>query len=657
MKSIMLATSFFRSLFNLLLIAMIFSSFMVEQVEAQNETQGLRQLFHHIGNLDLDSIRAAVEKEPALLTQQYSRNKRTPLHEAINTGNDTVVDLLLELGAPTDAVDRHKLTPLHFALSRRQPKIIKSVMAKTENINRTDGRRKATPLMFFVMHRHDDMDLLKTMLQRGADVNLVNSSKQTALHIACYNKQLESAKALLEAGADLEPQDNNANTPLLAGCMISPELTSELLSRGADPLATNRQGQTALHLICQASWPNSDWDSKLGNQTFVKLLAKFDQVDQKDQHKMTPLALAVFSRSPKLIKQLIARGADTNVQINGRRTGTGDRALISLAATYGDADSIQALIDGGSSVNVVNALGQTPLHSVAAMGGDRFGRHQDEKSIELFTKAMRTLLAAKADPNAKNKRGQTPLALAASRDFFAAVELLVDRTDELDFELAGGSLLHWAAQNGMVKTSERLLETKKVDVNAIDSNGQSPLQVAAQNGDSKVIELLIANNANLDFLDNDGATALLLAASGGKSDVVKKLIAGGADTKKLDSSGHSALHLAAWAGDPKSISALLEHIKIADSITSSGYTPLHAAAWNGRELAIGALLAGGADPNVADSDGWTPLHKAAYRGHAKAVKTLIENGADKSIKNGVEMTALQLAKSNGKSEQIEPLLK
>ena len=657
MKSPLPRGPLFADFFVVVFIALLFSGVGLQHVEAQ-DAQRLTTL---ITNQDLAGIRAAVTQEPALLTKPDSRTKLTPLFAAIHGGQPEVVDLFLELGAPTDARNPQRQTPLLFALTRRQPDIIKSVLAKTEDVNQRDGRQQSTSLMYAVMHRNGHPKLLDAIIEKGADINLKNSRKQTALHVACYYNNIEAAKAIIKAGADLDLQDNNSNTPMLAACTASPELVSAMLSKGADPKSTNRQGQTALHLACQASYPQSVWDSDLGFRTFEQLLSKFDDVDLKDKQKETPLAKAIYSQSSARVKSLIDRGADPNIETNGKRYGLQDRSLVSIAASFGDADSVEALVNGGAKVNIVNAQGQTPLHSVAANGGSVFG-DPDEATIKRFTQTVEVLLAAKADPNTKNKDGQTPLALAASRDFFSAVELLVDKTDELNLELADGSLLHWAAKNGLAKTSKRLLaqsdggDTVAAELDATNSVGQTPLQVAADNGNAEIVRLLIAKKAKLDHVDDDGSTALLIAATAGEAEVVAALLGAGADTAKLDSSGHSALHLAAWGGNPDVIKELLSQMKVSESITKSGYTPLHAAAWNGHGLAVAELLKGGADPNVADSDGWTPLHKAAYHGHAKAVKALVEKGADKSLKNGVEMTALELAKSNGKAKEVASLL-
>lgn len=206
---------------------------MPQCIELKPKNQ--QQLSNLINNQDLESIRAAVAQEPGLLTKKDLRTKQSPLFDAIQSGHNSVVGLLLELGAPTDALNARKQTPLHFALTRGKPEIIKTVLAKTKNVNQPDGRQRATSLMYVIIYRNGDPELLKGILEKGADINLKNSRKQTALHIACSYSNVPAAKVLISAGADLNSQDNNSNTPLLAACTSSPALVSEMLAKGAGP--------------------------------------------------------------------------------------------------------------------------------------------------------------------------------------------------------------------------------------------------------------------------------------------------------------------------------------------------------------------------------------------------------------------------------------
>ncbi|MDG1875527.1 MAG: ankyrin repeat domain-containing protein [Mariniblastus sp.] len=609
----------------------------------------------------VDALRQAIDEKPSLLNGPFA-NQQFPLHFAIQSVKPDVVDLLLQLGASTDVKDSQKRTPLHVALQRGNERMTYSVLAKTKDVNAVD-RANSSCLIYAVMYQ-PSLAVIEALIQKGADLNLKNSSKQTPLHTACYFNRPAAANKLVDAGADLSARDNNANTPLLVACMTSPSLTRAMLAKGADPEAINRQKQTALHLASQSSYFNrgsnskdndQQWGSDFGFETFQILLREFDEVDVQDGQGRTPLNQAVSTGNPNVIKALIQRGADPNHELAGR--GGGQRSpMVCQAAEVGSCEALVALIEGGANVNVTNQLGDNPLHLAAQGGGNIFeAKTNSANSENPFLRAIRVLLSAKTDANLKNAAGQTPIHVAAQRDFFAAVEVLVEKTKSLDFDLGTGSLLHWSAQNGMPKTAARILSLPATDVNQIDSQGHSPLQVAAEFGNPQLVEMLIASDARVDQVDQDGATALLIAATSGHAAIVRLLLGQGADWGKLDESGQTALHLAAWNGHAKVVDELLKKSDDASPKTKTGYTPLHASGWQGHAEVVERLLVAGAEPNVADSDGWTPLHKAAYRGHADAVKALLRHGANKSLSNGVEMTALQMAENNGQAAVAELL--
>ena len=634
-----------------LLIAVVFPQASTGQ---SNNLQNL------IVQNNIAGVRAAIEKNPKLLEQKLA-SQLVPLHYAIQQVKPDVVDVLLELGAPTDVKNSRKRTPLHVAISRGNERMTKSVLAKTKNVNAVDGS-KASCLMYAVMYRQSD-EIIDALMARGADLSLRNSSRQTPLHIACYYNRPKTAEKLIAAGSDLTAVDNNSNTPLLVACMISPALTRVMLAKGADPLVRNRQKQSALHLACRASQFNrsansrnsQQWTSTFGLETLQLLLQKFDDVDIKDGQGFTPLGMAVIAANPDVIQALIQRGADPNYVRVGQGGGQ-DSPMVCQAAQFGQHEAIAALIKGGAKVNSTNPMGENPLHLAAQAGGNMFGSNSNSaQAAKPFLETIQVLLDAKTDPNLKNQQGQTPLHVAAQRDFFAGVELLVNKTKDLDFDLGTGSLLHWSAQNGLANTARRLLSGKISDLNQTDAKGRTPLQVAAEFGKTEIVTLLIRKGAVIDHVDQNETTALLLAATNGYPQIVRALINAGAEAGLLDESEQTALHLAAWNGHAEVVSELLKDTAEANPKTRSGYTPLHAAAWQGHAAVIQQLMAGGADANVTDSDGWTPLHKAAYRGHADAVKTLLAGGADRSLANGVGMTALEMAQSNSKPEVVELL--
>ena len=606
---------------------------------------------------DAEGVRKVIQSGPAsLIKANLPMSKLAPLYFAIQNKKVESAKVLIDLDAPLVSVNRRKQSALHLAISRHESEIIKTIIEKADDVDYRDNGR-ATPLMYSVMYSDDNsIGLIDLLLAKGADVEATNANRQTALYLACHYNRKEIAKHLLNLGAKVSVIDKQGLTPFLAACSRDVSLVELLLDNGADPLMRNLRGDTALHLACGSYKP----------KITARIHQYFNDVDVLNGQFQTPLLMSVMNGNMASVKLLIERGADLqrydSTRANPQTSSQTFLPLMHFPATQGQTKMLKLLIESGASINGKDSSGNTPLHASVNAGANNaksepisFDGKNNQTQSNRFLTNIELLVAAQANLTAKNKDGETAVQLAAQQDYFAAVEMLVDGSETLDFEVGNGRLIHWAAKNRLVKTMNRLLEKDRTPEEDLDELKRSPLHYAAGNGSMLIVEMLIKQGFDTDAKDIDGATPLMMAAAGNHADVVQTLLVSGVHLD-TDSSGQTAVHLAAWSGASEVIEVLSRTTDVDNLKTATGYTPQHAAAWQGHAKVVGQLVLAGADPNAADSDGWTPLHKAAFRGHAEVVKVLLEKGADKDLKTAAGSTAFSMAEGN-KKKDIADLLR
>ena len=145
-------------------------------------------------------------------------------------------------------------------------------------------------------------DITQVLLAYGAKPDVKNDAGQTPLHLLLERDLFDEddipglVRSLLDRGADVNAQDQNRETPLLlAAERHMDKIARILLERGADPNVKNTRGKTPLHLLLERHLD----DHGDVNDTLVVgrlLLERGADVNAQDEDNTTPLYLAYRHR-------------------------------------------------------------------------------------------------------------------------------------------------------------------------------------------------------------------------------------------------------------------------------------------------------------------------------------------------------------------------
>ena len=164
------------------------------------------------------------------------------------------------------------------------------------------------------------------------------------------------------------------------------------------------------------------------------------------------------------------------------------------------------------------------------------------------------------------------------------------------------------------------LLTRGMDVNTLDPQGQNGLIVAILEPSPKVARMLVdAPKIDLNALNANGESALMLAALKGQLDLAVQMVKKDADVNKT---GWTPLHYAASSGQLPLIELLIQNHAYIDAESPNGTTPLMMASMYGTPAAVKLLLGEGADPQLKNQQGLSAA-EFAKRANRQDVAELI----------------------------------
>lgn len=313
---------------------------------------------------------------------------------------------------------------------------------------------------------------------------------------AVYMEDQVTLEHLVKQKADLESVDETGATPLhIASTQCKPHTVKWLISRRADLCAMDQHGFSAL-----------TWACVKGHRTVVtELLAGRAPPDEplmwwRDKGQAltassgkTPLSLTCERGHLDCVEELLLRGAHIDSK---NRDGT---TPLMSAAHHAETEIVSFLLNRNVPVNSVDAEGWTPLmYSVNAPlpGLGEAGEQRVLLDGAVGRKSTTELLLLhKADCNAETPDGLTPLAIAAGQDRPQAVKRLLEGRASCNAVTAKGQSPLLLAAGADLPNVVRALIMAAAEVNQVSGKGESALLIAEKYGYKEVVDLLKKSGA------------------------------------------------------------------------------------------------------------------------------------------------------------------
>ncbi|KAK0175380.1 hypothetical protein PV327_009132 [Microctonus hyperodae] len=561
-----------------------------------------------------------------LQSLSQARRGKIPLLLAVEAGNQSMCRELLAQQAPeqlrstTPAGD----TALHFAARRRDVDMVRILVDYGAQVDMQNGEGQ-TPL--HIASAEGDETLVKYFYGVRASASIADHQDRTPMHLAAENGHASVIDLLAEKfRASIFERTKDGSTLMhIASLNGHSECANMLFKKGVYLHMPNKRGARSIHTA-----------AKYGHVGIIStLLQRGEKVDATTNDNYTALHIAVESAKPAVVETLLGYGAEVHVR-GGRMRET----PLHIAARVPDGDRCALmLLKSGAGPNLTTDDGQTPVHVAASYGN---------------ITTLRLLLEDGGDPMFKSKNGETPLHLACRGCKSAVARHLIQFIkDKRGAEVAtsyvnsltneGASALHYAAQIDPKEVIEpgddravvRALLESGADVSLQTRQAQeSAFHYCAIAGNNEVLSEMISHMSATEVqkaLNKQSAvgwTPLLIAAHRGHMDLVTNLLANHARVDVFDLEGRSALHLAAEHGYLQVCDALLASKAFINSKSRVGRTALHLAAMNGYTHLVRFLVQDhSAAIDVLTLRKQTPLHLAAGSGQLEVCRLLLELGA------------------------------
>jgi ankyrin repeat protein len=494
---------------------------------------------------------------------------RTPLHWAcVSATREDDIKLVIN-GSDSGAVDILRATPLHLLCLNVDILRATHLLWLNDDIPCKDLLKRSfveakdkaghTPLMNASMT--GCRKLVEALLHEGANKEAFNNNQQTALHLAVLNDQEEVVKYLLDEEVNIDAVDcNNANSLHLTaalGTWKSSLIAQMLVEKGIDTMHRNAEDLTPLNLAVRHSHSlvvNLLRENNFSNDVYeyedLELYREFRRNLQWCQDNQENLMLESLQAKTKIDIERIVSGTDKegNTQLH-------------LAVQQEQLELVEFLLGDKADVNKANKKGFTSLHLAAQKGNFsicstllKYGADVNQKFPvdrgtalhyavhRLPTKFLELFLQNKAQIDIQNYDGITALGMAARYGNEDKTTLLLEKGADPNLRNKFGETVLEIVCTGNVFMGARLLIQAGAVVEPEKEYTGILLAVAEDQDDKKIVELIA--EACPDQLKLYGSALHAAIRRGYHIETIRRLLDAGGSPHWQDEYGWSAFDLA-----------------------------------------------------------------------------------------------------------------
>nr|XP_015803847.2 ankyrin repeat and EF-hand domain-containing protein 1a isoform X1 [Nothobranchius furzeri]XP_015803849.2 ankyrin repeat and EF-hand domain-containing protein 1a isoform X1 [Nothobranchius furzeri] len=602
-----------------------------------------------------------------LINLTEPKENRGVLHQAVSTGKEELIDLLLSKGATPNVQNTQGQTPVMLAAERGNHIMMTKLIQKQADMRLLDAEGRGV-LFYCNYPTRYHIRCLQLALQNQADINNVSRNGDHVFLVMCKKAHEVTPQCLMMLDAGVDPNTVNQKTrrtALMEAAQVgSLQLVRAILRKGGDPSAVDKKHLTAAHYAAMGGFLQviqvlsayfADFNvisydgctplhyaAAEGNASCCKFLAQRGcDPKLKNQAGLLPLQIAKDSNHQAAAKQLSEAGKQHS---KGHKSGgslLSARWFLTLHdwSNEFEADLRKAFesrdtVTIGTFVSVLKELNAPVepdhLQTVIAAHDQRSEGHINvtdfikgvkyiKKEFVLSSYMPKTPVEKQGKKGGKKKGGYVPpfpictLPRELQRrrpDGGPPLFMIEDASNHSD---TSRFYSDHPPEHPLMNDSGWYMETpEKTYVN---------INFCVRRGDFASLDLAFSKEVPVDVQDEYYKTPLMVACSIGNIEMVQYLLRRGA------------------------------HVNSHDEFL---WTPLHHAAFEGhRDIVELLVLEYGASVDVRDLSRSTPLMYAIQRGHPSCVDFLIKEGASVTAASKSGENCLQKAIAFGNSEVID----